>query len=421
MVKPKQKLTGQDVIDIRHSSKAGAELAREYEVEYQEIGAIRRGEQWAWLSEQLWDYLSGYYLECRYGLEATAESINLHSPFDRNPLGRYDVAWMVRACSIKRTLSEVQRINYERRDKANVEGGANIKRGPLGNQKIHIPRDIMEKWWFEDVLHISEIRERLVAMGIKCCAETVRKRLKDWDIWEHVREHNARRGKKEGFYDGARFEDKTKEVECNRCGNVFTVRIRNSRKYCSDRCRPKPTGKIIGQYQRAYHKTLRDRRVLLLYRELNSIRKVEEEFRKNCSRSTCPSRSTIHNIIQEYGNNIPDAPDPPVAKLSESDVYLIKGLLSEGKFNHRELGKMFGVAKETISAIATGRNWGLVKFPLPIPVRKVPRYDDETREEVFQLRSEGLSYTRISKITGVSQRTVTRWCQGHDREKGVKS
>jgi len=51
------------------------------------------------------------------------------------------------------------------------------------------------------------------------------------------------------------------------------------------------------------------------------------------------------------------------SKLKNGEVYLIKKLLSENKFAHRFIGKMFRVTKENICSIKYGNTWTSVTYP----------------------------------------------------------
>lgn len=46
-----------------------------------------------------------------------------------------------------------------------------------------------------------------------------------------------------------------------------------------------------------------------------------------------------------------------IAKLTNSDVIIIKTLLKEGNLSHAKIAKLFSVTKQTITGINTGKIW----------------------------------------------------------------
>lgn len=55
--------------------------------------------------------------------------------------------------------------------------------------------------------------------------------------------------------------------------------------------------------------------------------------------------------------DLPVGEDHFSAKLTDEKVLQIRCLYEIGGYSHRELGNMFGVAKETVSALLQGRTW----------------------------------------------------------------
>jgi DNA invertase Pin-like site-specific DNA recombinase len=63
---------------------------------------------------------------------------------------------------------------------------------------------------------------------------------------------------------------------------------------------------------------------------------------------------TLHRYAPIRGENNRNS------KLRELDVLEIRRMLKEG-VNHREIARMFGVSKQTISGIKTGDRWNWLK------------------------------------------------------------
>ena len=52
----------------------------------------------------------------------------------------------------------------------------------------------------------------------------------------------------------------------------------------------------------------------------------------------------------------------PISKLTKKKVKVIKHLLNGDSFTHKQIAKMFGVSRSTISLISTGKSWNHVKI-----------------------------------------------------------
>lgn len=59
------------------------------------------------------------------------------------------------------------------------------------------------------------------------------------------------------------------------------------------------------------------------------------------------------------------------SKLREYQVFEIRKMLETGKYAHRDVARKYGVSKEAISGISTGRNWLYLKLKPINPPRKI--------------------------------------------------
>jgi predicted DNA-binding protein (UPF0251 family) len=90
------------------------------------------------------------------------------------------------------------------------------------------------------------------------------------------------------------------------------------------------------------------------------------------------------------------------AKLTESDVKLIKKLIHDG-ISQKEVASRFGVSRQTIGGIATGANWKHVDGPVTKGRIIVP---EDLRCQLKALKRAGFNCAEIAQQTGLKYATV---------------
>ena len=58
-------------------------------------------------------------------------------------------------------------------------------------------------------------------------------------------------------------------------------------------------------------------------------------------------------------------------KLTEQDAVLIKELLNKGRFTHKKIADLFGVSREMVTAINTGRRWNPEKWGFELKQKSI--------------------------------------------------
>lgn len=82
----------------------------------------------------------------------------------------------------------------------------------------------------------------------------------------------------------------------------------------------------------------------------------QNNYVENLAWGTCVENR--YDRIKHGRNN--NGENHPLAILTEENVGEIKRLLKEANLHHREIGKMFGVSRDTISKIKQGKKWAHV-------------------------------------------------------------
>lgn len=108
-----------------------------------------------------------------------------------------------------------------------------------------------------------------------------------------------------------------------------------------------------------------------------------------------------NNLYSVYGE------DSEWSVLSEEQVHGICRLMEEGARNI-DLATSFGVHKDTISSIRTGRSWKHVSKLYQVSKRRVERKSPETIIKIAELLESGVPEKKISEDMGISLREVQR-------------
>ncbi len=97
-------------------------------------------------------------------------------------------------------------------------------------------------------------------------------------------------------------------------------------------------------------------------------------------------------------------------KLTKEQVIEIKKLLVENELTQKEIGHKFGVSREIIKDINTGRAYKTIgeDIDLSKSKKKYIKLDEESYEEIKKLHKEGVSNAKIAKKFNVDPSHISR-------------
>ena len=223
---------------------------------------------------------------------------------------------------------------------------------PSGKVYIGSSCNIEQRFYHYKVLHCDS-QTRLYRSFLKYGVENHKFEIVEECTMENVRERE--------LYYGILYEvlDKNKGLNCRlpKEGEAASYMSEETKRKIGETNRVKQTGKKHGFYKSSLKKLtveqVKEIKMLLLEGVLTE-KEIGEKYGVN--------RSIIKNICigKTYAYVLPEIDlshrVPVYCKLTNEDVEKIKELAKEGKYTHKEIGKMYGVDQSHITRIINNIN-----------------------------------------------------------------
>jgi len=95
--------------------------------------------------------------------------------------------------------------------------------------------------------------------------------------------------------------------------------------------------------------------------------------------------------------------------LTEIDVVAIRSVYANNEYTQLELSQIYGVTRETISAVVRGKSWPHVGGPLTVKKWQDKKTSQGVIDNIIELRKNKVTYNNIALQLGISRNVAAKY------------